>query len=860
MLSSQPISPPKRFPRRLLVIGLALTLLLPVAAAGRKKNDDKLSRKEEKALVEKLPEKYRWWLASVQLLVAPQEKKAFLELAKDYQRDAFIERFWKERDPFPGSARNEFRQDYESRITYAQELFGTLTDARTEVFLMNGPPVARIEVDCKPSFWPMEVWHFKGSDTYAMEFLLLFYQRFGSGEYRLWEPIFGLDVLRDSGVSAAGSTSITGGPFGDCGQDEDAVRAAIAFINGQGGQLGAVSFFQRLLKPRSEPPDEWVATFGAYSTDLPEGAETFDARLEIDFPGRHQSRTITQANIVVPVSALSKSEIGGSKTYNLMLNGEVLQDGALHESFRYKFDFREEEVLTENLPLLFQRYLRPGEYQLLVRVEDIAGKRYHRTEHTLTVPHLEGAPPPPPMDPAVAQMLEEANQAIRNGENTIKILPLHGEWQTDLVRIDTVITGDDIARVQFNLDDQPILLKKSPPYNVELDLGDVPRPRVLRVEALNQEGDELASDELMINAGRHRFAIRLEEPRPGKSYRRSLRAQADVVIPDGEVLERVEIYLNETLVSTLYQPPWIQPIVLPEVAPVAYVRAVAYQPNGISTEDLVFINAPDNFEEIDIEFVELYTLVLDRDKRPVQGLTQADFLVSEDEVPQELVRFELVDNLPIHAAVMLDVSASMDELLPQAQDAALHFLQQAVTPKDRASVVVFNDHPQLAMEFTNDVDKLAGGLAGLKAERGTALYDSLIFTLYYFNGIKGQRAIVLLSDGKDESSRFAFEDALEYAQRSGVAIYAIGLDLPKREMESRRKLNRLADETGGRTFFIQDIAELPVVYDTIQMELRSRYLLAYQSSNTSGSTRFRSINVDMVASGLEAKTLRGYFP
>ena len=845
----------------LWIAGLALALLFPVAATAKKKKDnDKLSHKQEKALLETLDEKYRWWYTSVQLLVTSSEKKAFLELEKDYQRDAFIERFWKERDPFPGSARNEFRDDYEERIAYARQVFGSLTDSRTEVLLMNGAPLARLQPKCDPSFFPLEVWHYKGSDTYAMEFLLLFFQRFGRGDFVLWEPIFGLDVLLDTMPSAAGTTSVIGGPFGDCGPDADAVRAAISFMNSQGGQLGSVTFFQRLLAPRVEPPTEWVATFGAYSTDLPEGAETFDAELQVDFPGRRQSRTITQANVVVPVASLGQSEVGGLKSYNLVLNGEVLREGALHESFRYKFDFPETDVQGEHLPLLFQRYLRPGEYQIVLRVEDMAGKRFHRSEQPLVVPHLEGAPPPPPMDPEVARMLEEANAAIRNGENTIRILPLHGEWQTDLVRIDTMITGDDINRVQFLLDDVPILLKKSPPYNVELDLGDVPRSRVLRVEAQNAEGEELAADELMINAGRHRFAVRLEEPRKGKTYRRSLRAEADVVVPEGEVVERVEFYLNETLVSTLYQPPWIQPIMLPELEPIAYVRAVAYQPNGTSTESLVFVNAPDNLEEIDIEFVELYTLVLDRDNRPVQELTKEDFLISEDEVPQEMVRFELVKNLPIHASIMLDVSASMDEVLPQARDAALGFFQQAITPKDRASVVVFNDHPQLAMEFTNDLDKLAGGLAGLKAERGTALYDSLIYTLYYFNGLKGQRAIVLLSDGKDESSRFEFNDALEYAQRSGVAIYAIGLDLAKREMESRRKLNRFADETGGRAFFIDDIAELPAIYDIIQLELRSRYLLAYQSSNTSGGKRFRSIEVDMVPPGIKAKTLRGYFP
>ena len=109
-------------------------------------------------------------------------------------------------------------------------------------------------------------------------------------------------------------------------------------------------------------------------------------------------------------------------------------------------------------------------------------------------------------------------------------------------------------------------------------------------------------------------------------------------------------------------------------------------------------------------------------------------------------------------------------------------------------MITFNDRPNLAVKFTNDLDELAGGLAGLKAERGTALYDSLVFSLYYFNGIKGQRALLLLSDGKDEGSRFSFEETLEYARRAGVTIYTIGLG----DDAAHKKLAKLAEETGGR--------------------------------------------------------------
>jgi len=206
--------------------------------------------------------------------------------------------------------------------------------------------------------------------------------------------------------------------------------------------------------------------------------------------------------------------------------------------------------------------------------------------------------------------------------------------------------------------------------------------------------------------------------------------------------------------------------------------------------------------------------------------------------------------------VALDTSSSMEKSLPQARDAALGFLQRTIRPKDRAAVVTFNDHPNLGAKLTSDLTQLAGGLAGLKAERSTALYDAMIFSLYYFSGLRGRRALLLLSDGRDEGSRFTFEEALEYSRRSGVTIYVIGLG----EDVEKKKLGRFAEETGGRAFFLKNAAELPGIYAAIEEELRSQYLIAYQSTNTSGSSAFRTVDVEVARSGVEVKTLRGYYP
>lgn len=841
-----------RFATLSILAVLAFTLVAGAGLAKKEKPEDKL------------PEAYKVWLASVERLITKEERKVFLELEKDYQRDAFIERFWKARDPYPRTSRNEARDTFEARQRQALEVFGGANDERAQIFLLHGEPTARVVPRCA-DLYPTEVWFYSGRDFYGGDTLILFYQRFGLSAWRMWHPLDGVDDLAKDGRATIAEI------YNEC-PDGEAVAAALQRLTTLGPNGVAASQAQ-LSRPAERPKGEWVASFTAYSTDLPDDAETFDAAVEIGYPGRYQSRTVVQVAVLADVGTLAPERLGNAEAYGLLVTGEILTGTELHDSFRVQFKFPADEVADQvaaaeagadaktgaGLPLVFERRVRPGTYRLVVRIEDLGSGRQFRDERDFEVPRLDESPPPP-LDPETARILDEANRALKSGETTIQIPPLGGEWQTGLVRIDALITGTDIDKVTFLLDDEAVLTKRRPPFSVELDLGQVPRARTLRVEAFDADGEEIASDQVLLNGGRHRFAVQLVEPRRGKTYRSSLRAEAQAQAPEGVGIERVEFYLNETQVATVYQPPYIQPIVLPENEMVGYVRAVAFTSDGNSTEDLVFINAPDNVETLDINYVELYTTVLDGGKRPVEGLAAADFLVSEDGVPQEIARFEQVRNLPIHAAVMLDVSASMEKRLEAAQGAALTFFEQAITEKDRATVVTFNDHPNLAVTFTNDTTSLAGALAGLKAERGTALWDSLIFTLYYFNGVKGQRAVLLLSDGKDESSKFEWDDAIEYARRAGVTIYTIGLDLKKTELDARRKLNKLAGETGGRSFFIENPSALEAVYEEIQRELRSRYLITYQSTNTSGRKSFRTVDLRTTRGGLDVKTLRGYYP
>jgi len=857
-----------------LVIPLSFAAAIPGHGAPPPKTPDSAPPPSaaQAAEIEKLPPRQREFLETVAPLITEKERAAFLALPRDYQRDAFIRRFWEVRDPIPKTPRNEFREVWEERAKAARERFGNLTEDRAQMMLWNGPP-GNVERGHCDALLPVEIWGYDGTDRLKGSFTLVFVAPLGSvrGPYRLWSPYEGISSLLTTEARVKGEANAES-LLNDCPQGSD--------IAGSLSLAADWTYVRTHNQLAPQPGAEWLATFLDRSTDLPAGAPAFPAQVDVTFPGRYGSRTVVQALVSVPRTEVTPERLEKSSAYNFLVDGEILYQGELFDNFRYRFNLPEGDVQVATIPLVFQRYLRPGDYRLVLKIEDTGGKRWFREQRDLVIPALQGvsaeaapgitappaaAAPAPAASSGTAPALAEANAApFGSDERTIRILAPPPGLITGKVRLEAMTTGVGIAKVRFTLNGKPVLTKGKPPYSVELNLGDAPKIHTLQAVALDAADGKLAEDAILLNSGPHRFSIRLLEPQRGKSYRDSLRAQAQVDVPEGETLDRVELFLNDTNVATLYQPPYVQPLVLPPGGKLTYVRAVAYLADGNSTEDLVIVNAPDFVEEVNVDFVELFTTVVDNRGRPVEGLTQQDFTVLEDGAPQTVRRFELVRELPIYAGILLDTSESMGEndsaKLKEAVNGALRFFQQVIKPKDRAAVFTFNDTPTLAVRFTNQIDALSGGLNGLVAEGNTALYDSLIYSLYYFGGIKGKKAIVLLSDGQDYGSHYRFEQALDYARRSGVAVYAVGIALPPNDIEVRSKLQKLAEETGGRYFFVGVASELGKVFEQVEKELRSQYLLAYQSPQQGKGGKFRTVEVKISRPGLEAKTIRGYFP
>jgi len=838
---------------------------------------------------------HREWLEAIAPLVSDAEREAFLGLGHDYRRQAFIDEFWRVRDPFPETPRNELRERWEAQLAEARQRFGAAgDDLRVGYFALFGAPSAVVPGRCAGLLEPLEIWRYEGGVVARGRVHLVFIERSGAdpGGHRLWSPTDGLGRIV-TGAAATEPATLLRAVAEGCFRGDEVAEALASALDWPRLRDGGEAF--------PDPGREWLATFLGRSTELPTGAGTFDARLSLTFPGRYQSRTVLQGLIAVPRGQAVAPD-GGSRSYDFTIDGEVLRKGELFESFRYRFHLpgdlaaggESAEGSGDTLPLLFQRYLRPGVYELVVRVEDLASGRYFRHREEIEVPALRTAAGAAAngaaaggeaagdgvagdagavgvADPSAAadarlgiaavDPAAEANAGLGAGDECgLRLLPPPPGLRTGVTRVEAVVAGEGVDGVSFALDGRPVATKNRPPYSIEVDLGDAPRTHLVTASALGAGGRLLARDEMVINAGPHRFAVRLVEPAPGRRYTTSLRAQAEVEVPEGDRLDRVELYLNDDRLATLYQPPFAQPVLLPGGLGAAYVRAVAYLADGHAAEDLVFVNAPENLDQLEVRMVELYTSALDRRGRPADDLERDDFIVREEGEVQEVRRFERVRELPIWAGLLLDRSNSMAEEIREVAAGALAFFDQVLTPKDRAAVLTFNHQPELVVRFTGDREVLAGGVAGIYTDGGTALYDSLVYALYYFSGINGKRALLVITDGDDEGSRYGFDDALDYARRTGVAIYTIGLGLPGKSAQIQMQLQRLAAETGGRSFLISRASDLQRVYESIEEELRSQYLLAYQSTYGGRDRAFREVAVEVKRPGVSASTIRGYFP
>lgn len=281
--------------------------------------------------------------------------------------------------------------------------------------------------------------------------------------------------------------------------------------------------------------------------------------------------------------------------------------------------------------------------------------------------------------------------------------------------------------------------------------------------------------------------------------------------------------------------------------------------------------------QVTARVVRVPVTVLDKKKQPVTGLTKNDFIVFEDKRP---VQFDFlgesveIEKQPIFIGVLMDTSSSTAGKLGFEKEAAINFLDTVTRArKDQAAFVTFDDEVKLRQDFTKNLDDLRKAIDGVKKPgTQTALYDAI----WQFcdekmrNAPSTRRALVIITDGDDTYSRARLEDAIAIAEKTDTIIYAIstkggftgsavpGVEAGTVRDSGDRELDRLADDTGGRSFYTGDMLELERSFKKIGEELRSQYLITYRPDPPFDG-HYRRIEVKLASgNGYRVNAKRGY--
>jgi Ca-activated chloride channel homolog len=255
----------------------------------------------------------------------------------------------------------------------------------------------------------------------------------------------------------------------------------------------------------------------------------------------------------------------------------------------------------------------------------------------------------------------------------------------------------------------------------------------------------------------------------------------------------------------------------------------------------------------DVDLALVNVTVTDPYNRLVTGLETDNFRVFEDNIEQEVVTFSAED-VPISIGVIFDFSGSMSNKVGKAREAAVQFFKTA-NPQDEFFLVSFNERAELTSSFTNSVEDLQSRMMLMAPKGRTALLDAIYLGLSQMRGAhNAKRALLILSDGGDNHSRYNESDIKRLVKEADTQLYAIGIFDPlgyrnrtPEELGGPSLLSEVTEMTGGRVFAVEKLDELPDIASKIGMELRNQYVLGYRPSNKAHDARWRKLKIKLRA-------------
>jgi Ca-activated chloride channel family protein len=339
-----------------------------------------------------------------------------------------------------------------------------------------------------------------------------------------------------------------------------------------------------------------------------------------------------------------------------------------------------------------------------------------------------------------------------------------------------------------------------------------------------------------------------------------LELSANVIRPSDIAIAGVDFYVGEEKVATATAEPYVTTVDAAKYPGAVYSRVVARASDASEANDVVFFGERAR-AAVDVTLQQLPLSIASGNP----ALRKEDIILNDAGEERAIEQLTPASDQPLNVILLIDYSESMLKELPVVKAAAKQFARALLRPQDRIAVVGFNQRTFWLTGWTNDWNAAAQAVDRVKPIGETHLYDSVIEMLYEIQKTPGRHALVVLTDGADQGSRFKLEHLVHYARYAGVPVYPI----VKNSLLSKlmrfgvgqlkaRQLRGIAEDTGATYFIIQNEQELGGVYARIAQELRQQYQLVFYSDPTAGD-QWRPLAVTS-RGGQRLRIPRGYFP
>lgn len=533
----------------------------------------------------------------------------------------------------------------------------------------------------------------------------------------------------------------------------------------------------------------------------------------------------------------------------LYLQGSFMQNGKVLRNFRYTVppDMRTSVTAVQAFAA--------GEFEIEARLvlptDDTAPIIIAKTAETFTVAKTNKPYVATAQDGAEAVMAEGV---VPETIGAVRIKAPRRDVAPNLFIVD-VDVAPQVKRVEFFVDGKKVMARNTPPFRAELDLGKLPKRVEVRVVGYDARNRYIDADAFVVNERDTPLEVKITrtETPDGVSH-----FKLSVQNPKNNAIKSVELFAGDKKIAEWTRPPYAIDIPTVRLGAVEFVRASVFDDTGYEAADLLFLSGDRYTEQIEVNVVELPISVSDAAGLPITDLKEANFSVFENGKPQKIASFNYASNLPISVGVLLDHSGSMEQRMADAKAAGIQFFKNIMRGGDKAFIAPFANDPSKFAPFVSDISTLEAQVNAIPdAAGGTSLYDAIVTGLYRFRNVQGRKALIVISDGEDTTSRLSYDDMLTYARASRVPLYFIGIGLGP---IGGGGMKSLANETGGISYFIRNTKQLGDTYKLLEKELRSQYLLSYSAEASTKDQAYRTVEVKVDRPNAKVRTIRGYIP